>query len=271
MAIQLNERDHLIFKFIAEHKVLLEKHISWFIACDDKPVLIRDRLRKLFYLDYLLCERHRDTLPWWTTPTKPLVYMLSPMSNSLIGTSEELIDLNDCSMQRHLLEVANLRMIMLMAQKEEQISALEWKTNDRVVDTSQMDLDATVSFSRGGVSYKAGIINHSQTAEELAGTTTLKDKIEATFGDDGVDMVFIISRDQVRQQMVQKALSDKLSASAMNNVLFATHQEIYKAGIVKSRWQNAAERTISCFVEPLKESMSTGRMSQITSVQAMPA
>lgn len=271
MAIQLNERDHLIFNFIQEHKVLLEKHISWFIACDDKPVLIRDRLRKLFYLDYLLCERHRDTLPWWTTPTKPLVYMLSPMTSGLVGASEELIDLNDCSLQRHLLEVANLRMLMLMAQKDEQISTLEWKTNNRIVDTSQMDLDATVSFNRGGVSYKAGIINHSQTAEELAGTASIKDKIETAFESGGVEMVFIISRDQARQQMVQKALSDKLSESTMNKVLFATHQEIYKSGIVKSRWQNAMERTISCFVEPLKESMATGRMSQMTSTQAITA
>ncbi len=271
MAIQLNERDHLIFNFIAEHKVLLEKHISWFIACDDKPVLIRDRLRKLFYLDYLLCERHRDTLPWWTTPTKPLVYMLSPMSNGLVGVSEDLVDLNDCSLQRHLLEVANLRMLMLMAQKDEQISQFEWKTNERVVDTTQMDLDATVAFNRGGVSYKAGIINHSQTAEDMTGSTSIKEKIESAFASDGVEMVFIISRDQVRQQMVQKALCDKLSESAMNKVFFATHQEIYKAGIVKSRWQNAAERTISCFVEPLKESMATGRMSQIASAQAMPA
>jgi len=52
MAIQLNDRDHLIFNLIDEHQVLLEKHISWFISGEDKPVLIRDRLRKLFYLDY---------------------------------------------------------------------------------------------------------------------------------------------------------------------------------------------------------------------------
>ena len=57
--------------------MLLEKHIAWFISCDEKPVLIRDRLRKLFYLDYLLCERHGGKLPWWTTPTKPLVHALA--------------------------------------------------------------------------------------------------------------------------------------------------------------------------------------------------
>jgi hypothetical protein len=35
MAIQLNDRDQLIFKLIDEHEVLLEKHISWFIAGDE--------------------------------------------------------------------------------------------------------------------------------------------------------------------------------------------------------------------------------------------
>src|SRR6185437_6150778 len=80
MAIQLNERDYQIFKLLDEHQVLLEKHILWFVAADDKPVLIRDRLRKLFYLDYLICQRHDNKLPWWTTPTKPLVYMLAPLA-----------------------------------------------------------------------------------------------------------------------------------------------------------------------------------------------
>src|ERR1700682_2755753 len=96
MAIQLNERDHLIFKLISEHQVLLEKHIAWFISCDDKPVLIRDRLRKLFYLDYLLCERHGGKLPWWTTPTTPLVYMLSPMSRQLLKAGDSEYELSNC-------------------------------------------------------------------------------------------------------------------------------------------------------------------------------
>src|SRR5580693_4875093 len=122
MAIQLNDRDHLIFKLIEEHQVLLEKHISWFIAPDDKPVLIRDRLRKLFYLDYLLCQRHSTKLPWWTTPTKPLVYMLSPMSKNISGTEEENLDLLDSSVQRHLLEVANIKMLALMAQQAGEIN-----------------------------------------------------------------------------------------------------------------------------------------------------
>ena len=89
MAIQLNERDYLIFKLLAEHNVLLEKHIAWFISQEDKPVLIRDRLRKLFYLDYLLCQRYDNKLPWWTTPTKPLVYMLTPLARTMSGNDKD--------------------------------------------------------------------------------------------------------------------------------------------------------------------------------------
>ena len=62
MAIQLNSRDELIFKLLEEHEVLLEKHISYFIADDAKPVLIRDRLRKLFYLDYLICQDRKSVV-----------------------------------------------------------------------------------------------------------------------------------------------------------------------------------------------------------------
>ena len=99
MAIQLNERDHLIFKYVEEHQVLLEKHIAWFISVDQKPVLIRDRLRKLFYLDYLLCQRHKNTLPWWTTPTKPLVYTLAPLTRSLISSKDSDLDLSESDVQ----------------------------------------------------------------------------------------------------------------------------------------------------------------------------
>src|SRR6185369_2378013 len=118
MAIQLNDRDQLIFKLIDEHQVLLEKHISYFISNDGKPVLIRDRLRKLFYLDYLLCHRHGTKLPWWTTPTKPLVYMLSPMARSVSGISQDETDRFDANWQRHHLEVANIRMLYLIAKNE---------------------------------------------------------------------------------------------------------------------------------------------------------
>src|SRR5437868_13279347 len=149
MAIQLNERDELIFSLLEEHQVLLEKHISWFIATEQKPVLIRDRLRKLFYLDYVLCQRHRDTLPWWTTPTKPLVYTLSPMTRNMFGAGEMDLDINDHDTQRHLLEVANLRMLFHVAHTDAQIADFEWITCSREAQTK--NLDAKVTFSRHGI------------------------------------------------------------------------------------------------------------------------
>src|SRR5271156_2633210 len=110
MAIQLSERDYLIFKLLAEHNVLLEKHIAWFIAAEDKPVLIRDRLRKLFYLDYLLCQRYDEKLPWWTTPTKPLVYKLAPLAKAMSGLKNLEGELIDNQQEQKFLEVANIRM-----------------------------------------------------------------------------------------------------------------------------------------------------------------
>src|ERR1700678_3679309 len=105
MAIQLNDRDYQIFKLLDEHQVLLEKHISWFVASEDnKPVLIRDRLRKLFYLDYLICQRHDNKLPWWTTPTKPLVYMLAPLARTISGAHENESDVYNNDWQRDHLE-----------------------------------------------------------------------------------------------------------------------------------------------------------------------
>src|SRR5437868_12180989 len=148
MAIQLNERDELIFNLIEEHQVLLEKHIAWFISTEPKPVLIRDRLRKLFYLDYLLCQRHRDTLPWWTTPTKPLVYTLSPMTRGLVRLGDMELDVNDLNIQRHLLEVANLRMLFHVAKTDNAIEDFDWTTCSRIGQTG--NIDSKVTFTRNG-------------------------------------------------------------------------------------------------------------------------
>ncbi len=71
-----------------------------FVAPENKPVLIRDRLRKLFYLDYLICQRHDNKLPWWTTPTKPLVYMLAPLARTVSGASENENDVYNNDWQR---------------------------------------------------------------------------------------------------------------------------------------------------------------------------
>jgi len=232
MAIQLSDRDSTIFRFIEEHQVLLEKHIAWFISCDEKPVLIRDRLRKLFYLDYLLCERHGGKLPWWTTPTKPLVYMLSPMTRQLVRAGESHFDLSDCEVQRHLLEVANLRMLFLMDQKESLISDCNWTTTKKT-KIDDASTDACVTFKRNGVTQKVGIINHPTIAADAIASIA-SDAIGS-----GCDAIWVISRDEAHQRILQKSL---VSSAVAGKIAFTTHQEIYKSGVVKAKWQSVTEQ-----------------------------
>lgn len=230
MAIQLNERDQLIFKLIDEHEVLLEKHISWFIAGDDKPVLIRDRLRKLFYLDYLLCHRHGSKLPWWTTPTKPLVYVLSSMARKANGFEENQDDVMDNDFQRHHLEIANLRMLFLVAQKNGQIKNFTWTTfkKDRQKDTG---LNAKVTFEANGKTVTLGLVNHWTMVEGL------NEKLTKSAVSEGLDHTLVIAREEADKKGAQMAfvaqgcLSDK--------ALFSTHQDLYREGILDSGWQTA--------------------------------
>ena len=243
MAIQLSDRDTLIFKFIEEHHVLLEKHIAWFISCDDKPVLIRDRLRKLFYLDYLLCERHGGKLPWWTTPTKPLVYMLSPMSRQLLKAGDSEFDLSNCDTQRHLLEVANLRMLFLVDQKEGLISEVSWTTIRRI-NVLDHTVDAYVSFKRNGYLHKVGLFNHPASAEKVV--TEGHAALDAGLA----ESLWIVSRDDVNQQALQKALAN---TSIALKLAFATHQDIYKSGVVKAKWQSATGQFASVMVDAVAE------------------
>ncbi|MBY0356871.1 MAG: hypothetical protein K2W82_02635 [Candidatus Obscuribacterales bacterium] len=227
MAIQLSERDVMIFKFIEEHHVLLEKHIAWFISCDDKPVLIRDRLRKLFYLDYLFCQRHGGKLPWWTTPTKPLVYMLSPLARSVANAKESEIDISDHEMQRYLLEIANLRMLFLMEQKSGMISDFSWLTREIGKEEA---IASIVSFRRNGALHRIGIVNHqSMSAEQIIKSA------QAVLDSGKTDMIWIISKDDAQQDQLQKTMS---ASSFSSRLAFVTHQEIYRSGIVKSKWQS---------------------------------
>lgn len=236
MAIQLSDRDILIFKYIEEHKVLLEKHIAWFISSDDKPVLIRDRLRKLFYLDYLLCQRHGGKLPWWTTPTKPLMYMLSPMTHNLYKIEHSHLDLTTPDTQRHLLEIANIRMLMLVDEKAGILNNLVWTTTP--IETKEINnVDAMLSFEYDHRKYKVGIVNHPNKEKQ-----NLEQMIEANLANKIIDTIWLISRDENSQKELQKMLTNN---AHINSILFATHHELYQAGLVKANWQNNLEQTIS--------------------------
>ena len=242
MAIQLNERDHLIFKLIDEHQVLLEKHISWFISGDDKPVLIRDRLRKLFYLDYLLCHRHGTKLPWWTTPTKPLVYMLSTLTRSLNGMQEQDIDLFDSEIQRHLLEVANLRMLYLQGVKDGLVSDFVW-TTVQAANGVKKCLDAKATFRANNAMHKVGIINHPAVADDLIAN------LESTLKEENFDSILIICRDDAHQMLLQKKLAGA-SSPLQKKCLFATHHEVYKSGMTTTNWQAVDESASAIFHAP---------------------
>lgn len=227
MAIQLNSRDELIFKLIEEHEVLLEKHISYFIADDAKPVLIRDRLRKLFYLDYLICHRHNTKLPWWTTPTKPLVYMLT-------NTKSEASDRFDADWQRHHLEVANLRMLYLQAQQEGHISNFNWKTlKDEMIH-------ALVEFDCKGKKHKIGIINNFKASDDWS------NKIDQLVSEMQLTGIFIVSRDNESQKESQKLFAQ---SHLDKSVFFCVHQEMYQSGIVSKVWQNAKHEQFDLFVK----------------------
>lgn len=250
MAIQLNDRDHLIFKLIEEHEVLLEKHISYFISEEEKPVLIRDRLRKLFYLDYLLCHRHGTKLPWWTTPTKPLVYMLAPMAKSVSGMQQDDVDRFDANWQRHHLEVANIRMLYLIAQNEGKISDMKWSTCK-----DGKKIDATASFTSSGIAYDIGIVNNPSCDEE-----TLK-ALDSTITENGIEMLLIISRDDDAQADLQAKIASMGDSSLAKHCFFATHQELYKKGMVQANWQNAECRTLNLFPKAAGEAAQDSNFS----------
>lgn len=228
MAIQLNDRDQLIFKLIDEHEVLLEKHISWFIAGDEKPVLIRDRLRKLFYLDYLLCHRHGSKLPWWTTPTKPLVYVLSSMARKLNGFGENQDEVLDNEFQRHHLEVANLRMLFLVAQKNNLIKDFVWQTckRERQTDTG---LNAKITFNCQDRDVKIGVVNNPQTQ------TAHIEKLTKSLVSEDLNWLLVIGRDETELTALKAAMKEQ--STLAGKVLFSTHQDLYREGVMNASWQ----------------------------------
>jgi hypothetical protein len=242
MAIQLNDRDHLIFKMIDEHQVLLEKHISWFISGEDKPVLIRDRLRKLFYLDYLLCQRHGTKLPWWTTPTKPLVYMLAPMSKQENQLTDSSLDLFDSGVQRHLLEVANIRMLCLIAKKDGDLHDFEWITLKPSL-TAAGYFDAIVKVRARANQSKMGIVNHPSDKEKfLTG-------IAKAFAENEVENIMVVSRDEAHQKDLQEVVAKNASTIDARRILFVTHHELYRSGIAKACMQTQDRQNINLFGE----------------------
>ncbi len=221
MAIQINDRDQLIFKLIDEHKVLLEKHISYFISQDDsvKPVLIRDRLRKLFYLDYLQCKRYDFKLSWWTTPTKPIMYMLSGISKEINGNVEVEFEEIDDKFQKHFLEIANLRMLHHIAQNNGKISHFKWQTLENKAKFTG-NFDAIASFNQGNQTFTKAIINCLNVQD--INLSNIQDNLNE-FKVDQVLMVFQSEEDLVEFQKIISQNSELAKICTLT-----THQLVYK-------------------------------------------
>ena len=234
MAIQLNQRDYLIFQLLVEHTVLLEKHIAWFVAHEEKPVLIRDRLRKLFYLDYLLCQRYDNKLSWWTTPTKPLVYMLAPLAASMAGSKTPNIDTSDTNQQKKYLEIANIRMIFLIAQTKGIVQNFKWTTCGSA--NNGYILDAVISCDSKSASYNLGLLCHPVIDRDLLA------KIEKEMIEKKITNIMIVCGDQTHQVDLQKLLTGSKILS--DKTVFAVHQDLYKNGIDKVLWLSATRQPV---------------------------
>jgi hypothetical protein len=246
MPVQLTDRDYEIFKVIEEHGVLLEKHISYFLPANGKPSFVRDRLRRLSYCEYVVTGTHDSMLSWWTSPTKPLMYALSPATRELIGAKDHDRDLGHFQYQRHLLEVANIRMLFHRDERQGRISGVQWTTKSRTPQQAA-GLDAKVSFLYQGKIQKIGIINQaSREIEDLAR------RLESTIAEEDVDLVCVIAADQSRLQAIQSHLAGATGNASVfkDRVVLTTHKQLYKSGIVDGTWQDIEKNNVSILVKP---------------------
>ncbi|HEY9868518.1 MAG TPA: hypothetical protein V6D08_05085 [Candidatus Obscuribacterales bacterium] len=245
MPVRLTQRDYAIFRLIEEHGVVLEKHISYILCSDQKPSFVRDRLRKLQYLDYVVSTHHDGMLSWWKSPTKPLVYALSPMTRDLIGAGDSVVDLRHFEIQRHLLEVANLRMIFHMDEREGRISDLQW-TTIKPSAHGPCGLDAKVLFIWKGKPRSVGIINQSSRKLD-----NIIRRLNSAVGENSVDMVCLISADPATQQALQEHIAASVGHDPIlrDCVALAPHKQLYKLGVVQTSWQGIGMRDTSIFIE----------------------
>jgi hypothetical protein len=150
------------------------------------------------------------------------------MTRNISGFDEQELDLCDSDVQRHLLEVANVRMLFLVGVRDGLIKDFEWNTI-KATKGAVGKLDATATFSSSGLSYKVGIINHPAINDGLL--SSLEQQVQEC----GIDKLFIVSRDDVHQAQLQKLIAG--NALLKSRCLFSTHHELYRVGVVISSWQ----------------------------------
>jgi len=106
----------------------------------------------------------------------------------------------DSDIQRHLLEVANIRMLFMVGVRDAQVREFQWTTCKLKKDEVKR-LDAKATFRCGDSPHRVGIMNHPTISESLIPS------IESALQDTGVEKILIVSRDDAHQVQLQKFLA----------------------------------------------------------------
>jgi hypothetical protein len=184
-------------------------------------------------------------LSWWKSPTKPLVYALAPTTRDLIGARDGVVDLRHFEVQRHLLEVANLRMIFHMDEREGRISELQW-TTIKPSAHGPCGLDAKVSFIWKGRPRRVGIINQSSRNLD-----NIVNRLKSAVAENAAEIVCLVSPDPAIQQAIQEHIVTSVGSDPVlrDCVALAPHKQLYKLGVVQASWQGIGMRDTSIFTE----------------------
>ena len=124
-------------------------------------------------------------------------------------------------------------MLYLVAQKDQQICEFTWKTIKAERHT-ESGLDAKATFNCGGTATRVGIVNNLQSTEATAKLTKLANSLSA----ENIESVLLISRDDQDKLAMQKTVLE-FGGELATKTVFATHQELYRDGIVGVGWVTA--------------------------------
>jgi hypothetical protein len=218
VSIELTPRDFSVFNYLNEHQVLLEPQISWFVLNGHRAVM-RDRLRKLYYLDYLHCWRAQYQMPWAARIAKPTVYSLTERSRQCLPDNQGSPQIICEKIEEHHLALANLRMLLLQAAQNNEISFV-WQSQKAGNDL--FGVDAVFALRLQDQQYSFGIINQPRDLSDL------KARVRASLYSAKIDRCLIVTNESAQRELVERHLSfDQLG----RNCIFATHKEIYKNGL----------------------------------------
>jgi hypothetical protein len=122
-------------------------------------------------------------------------------------------------------------MIFLIAEKEGVLQHFQWTTCDNS-KTNEQIYDALISCTWQSANHTFGLISHPEI------NTDFFNRMEQESTNRQITQIMIISRDQAHQSSLQKLLTGLRSKAIVNNIMLATHQDLYRSGLTKVNWQN---------------------------------